>query len=374
MMQMERYDAVISFIHTIPEWLELISLTFCIGILVCRLWVLGVSSGNGQTYQGNLITRMWRFLGIGISAAIVSSAAELLVRAMEMSAQPFSSVFAVLPTVVFRTHIGHVWLIRIAALLLLFIIIFAAAGRYRDSRRLLFFMLGLGFIISMTKSASGHASDAGDFSLPEIMDWLHLIAASFWGGGLFVLSLVILPDLVKPVDLLSPQIAGVVRRFSRIAGIAVGIVSLTALYNAWLGVASFGNLWKLPYGWTVLVKIFLLVVLLQLGALNRYVNVPLLQEWGGFSSEHQGFLERTAVRFFSLFLRDQKGYPVALRFKKSVRIEACLMILVLLCAALLRHEVPARHASHLQHMGDHGASPQHHGADAPHTPQDHPSQ
>ena len=188
-----------------------------------------------------------------------------------------------------------------------------------------------------------------------------------------MLSLVILPYLVRPDDSLSPQIAAVARRFSRIAGIAVGIVSLTALYNAWLGVDSFGNLWKLPYGWTVLAKIFLLVVLLQLGALNRYVNVPLLQEWGGISSGHRGFLDRMAVRFFSLFLRDQKGYPVALRFKKSVRIEACLMIVVLLCAALLRHEIPARHAFHLQHMGGHGTSPQHHGADTPPTPHDHPN-
>jgi len=370
---MERYDAVTSFIHTIPEWFELISLTFCIGILVCRLWVLGVSSDNGQTQQESSRRRMWRFLGIGISAAIMSSAAEMLVRAMEISGQSFASVFPVLPTVFFRTHIGRVWLIRIAALLLLFFT-YAAAGRHRDSRRLLLFMLGLGFIISMTKSASGHASDAGDFSLPEIMDWLHLIAASFWGGGLFVLSLVILPDLVKPVDSSPSQIAGVARRFSRIAGIAVGIVSLTALYNAWLGVASFDNLWKLPYGWTVLVKIFLFVVLLQLGAANRYVNVPLLQEWAGIPPGHPEFLDRIAVRFFPLFLKDQKGYPVALRFKKSVRIEACLMIVVLLCAALLRHEVPARHAFHLQHMGGHGPSPQSHGADAPHAPQDHPSQ
>ena len=189
-----------------------------------------------------------------------------------------------------------------------------------------------------------------------------------------MLSLVVLPDLVKPGDSLSPQIAGVARRFSRIAGIAVGIVSLTALYNAWLGVASFDNLWKLPYGWTVLVKIFLFIVLLQLGALNRYVNVPLLQEWGGIPSGHKGPLDRIAAKFFSLFLRDKKGYPVAVRFKRSVRIEACLMIVVLLCAALLRHEVPARHAFHLQHMGGHGDSPQHHGADAPHTHRDHPSQ
>ena len=106
-------------------------------------------------------------------------------------------------------------------------------------------------------------------------------------------------------------------RFSRIAGIAVGIVSLTALYNAWLGVGSFDNLWKLPYGWTVLVKISLLAVLLQLGALNRYVNVPLLQEWGGIPPGHRGFVGRIAVRFFPFFSGIKRDTPLHYGLRKA---------------------------------------------------------
>ncbi len=115
-------------------------------------------------------------------------------------------------------------------------------------------MLCIAVIIAMTESASGHASDKGDFSIPEIMDFLHLLAAGAWGGGLFALSLVILPKLARAGDQAAALIADIARRFSRIAGIAVGIIAITALYNAWSFVGSFEAIWTSPYGWTVFAK------------------------------------------------------------------------------------------------------------------------
>jgi putative copper resistance protein D len=232
-------------------------------------------------------------------------------------------------------------------------------------------MLGFAVIISMTESASGHASDKGDFSVAEIMDWLHLFAASLWGGGLLVLSASVLPELVMTGDKAAPLIAGVARRFSRIAGIAVGIIALTSIYNAWMYVGSFGAFWKMPYGQTVLAKITLFLLLINLGAFNRYINVPLLQQWGGFSPGDQGIMKRIVDRFVPRFLREQSGYKIALRFKRSVRVEALLIIGVLLCAAFLRHAIPARHVSHMEHRGGMGHSMPHNDGDGPHSHSDH---
>ena len=33
-----------SVIHIIPEWLELVALTFSIGLIVCRLWVFTLAA------------------------------------------------------------------------------------------------------------------------------------------------------------------------------------------------------------------------------------------------------------------------------------------------------------------------------------------
>jgi copper resistance protein D len=352
-------------IHLVPEWLELVFLNFSIGVLVCRLWLLEDLTDARLPSRRNLLARMWRLLGIAAAAMIASSIGDLLVRAAEMSGQPLSTVFSVLPTVVMRTHLGHVWLIRIAALTLLSLTL-RTSRRYRDSHAFMFFLLGLLVIVTMTKSASGHAADAGDFSAAGIMDCLHLIAASIWGGGLFVLAVAILPALARSGDRATTVTAIVAHRFSRIAGFAVGIIAMTSLYNAWSLVGSIEALWKAPYGWTVIAKAVLFLLLICLGAFNRYVNVPLLGEWADLSPVEQGMIPRSLSPIFARFRQPLNDRRIQQRFILIVRTEAFLMILVLLCAVLLRHEIPARHHTHMEHA-EGKSSISTHGGGNPHT-------
>src|SRR5271157_1316071 len=320
------------YIVIVPEWSELIFMTVCIGTLVCGLWILGASAGSGDSYQGNLLTRLRWLLGICIFVMILSSMVNLLLRGVNMSGQPITAVSSFLPVVLFRTHYGHVWLVRIAALIFL-AVLFGVGGRHRDSRGLLLAMLGVAVVIALTGSASGHAADVGDFSVREIVDWLHLLAASFWGGGLIVLSTAVLPKLVTLDRHAAPLLAGVARRFSRMAGIAVGIIAVTALHNYVVYVGSFEALWTSPYGLTVVVKIILFFILANLGAFNRYVNVPLLQEWAGASAEGREFITRVVLRLFPSLQLGGNGYRTAVRFLRSVRTEAALIVFVLFCAA-----------------------------------------
>jgi putative copper export protein len=267
-----------------------------------------------------------------------------------MSGQPISGVLPALPTVVLRTHLGKVWIIRMSALALLAMAV--AAGRRRPrSRRLPYLMLGCAIVISATESASGHASDAGDFSVPEIMDWLHLLGPMVWGGGLLVLSLVILPRLVKEGDRAATSVAHVATRFSAVAGVAVALIALTAVYQTWIYAGSAEALVRSPYGWTVIAKIVLFGFLLCLGAFNRYVSIPRLQEWAGSARTRRSVLGRLIAPVLRPLARDARGPLVAKQFARSVKLEAFLLLAVLLCAALLRREVPARHAPHLNMTG-----------------------
>ncbi len=107
------------FIHIIPEWLELAALSFCIGLLGCRLWVSTLSANAGFIEQEHILANMRRLLGVCMALMIFSSGVNLIWRAAEMSGHPLSTVFPVLPTVIFHTHLGRAWLIRIVALILL---------------------------------------------------------------------------------------------------------------------------------------------------------------------------------------------------------------------------------------------------------------
>ena len=193
-------------------------------------------------------------------------------------------------------------------------------------------MLACVLVVSTMDSASGHPSDAGDLSVAEIVDWLHLVAALIWGGGLLVLSWAILPRLVKDGARGARSMAGIATRFSRIAGWAVGFIAITAPYQTWAYGGGIEELARSPYGRILVTKVVLFVLLLVLGAFNRYVSVPRLHEWARSGNEPRA----------------------AAQFTRTVTLEALLVVAVLLCAAFLRHEVPARHL--LRHDHQHMAA------------------
>jgi putative copper resistance protein D len=341
-------------IYVMLEWVQLICIAFCMGVIVCRLWFFSPSTQTEFSYQGNAVSGMWKLFCFGLAFMIVGSVAGLVLRSMEMSGQPVSKVASVLPLVLFKTHYGTVWLVRIGALIVLAMA--KAAVRYRDTRIFLIFMLVLALAVSMTSSASGHGSDAGDFSLPEIMDWLHLIAACLWGGGLLVLTFSVLPDLTGREKMSAPLLSRVAGRFSAMAGVAVAVTAITAAYNFLIDVRSVKALAETPYGLVVVAKIVLFGILINFGAFNRYVSVPLLREWAGGSAEVGGAIGRIAEKFFAPFRRNRSGPVVALRFKRLVGLETVLIVAVIFCAGLLRHEVPARHYLHMQHLHNHGSA------------------
>jgi len=330
--------------HAIPEYLELLLLTFCVGASICLLCVFR----NPTTLNVSPSDRVWHLLRISTLAMVVISFANLLVRVAEMSGQPFTAVFSLLPMVITRTHLGHVWLIRMAAIVLMSVM--ANSGkRFRGSLLFLSLMLGIGLVVSMTWSATGHAADSGDFRLPEIIEWLHLLSVLFWGGGLFVLSLTVIPDMAHTGDQAARYMAGTAARFSRIAGIAVAVIALTAIYNVVVYVGSLDALMKALYGRIVIVKTVLFFLLLNLGAINRYVNIPFLRQISGCTETGGDVVGGAFSRCLAPLSRRLKEGRLSLRFENIIRAEALLMALVLLCAVMLRHEVPGRHFLHREH-------------------------
>ena len=316
--------------HSFPNALDLLALTTFIGTLACRLWVIRPMPA-GSFDMRPLLTRLWRLLLVCLIVLAPSSAIELVQRASEMSGRPLREVSSVLRAVLFNTHYGHAWLIRIAALAMLWV------GWWQGRRRLhsrapSAFMLAGALLVGMTRSASGHGADAGDFSLPELMDWIHLLAASLWSGSLVVFVAVIFPAWPRvwmhPGKQYAEQFAGIAQRFSTLAGIALPAVLLTGLYNFWLEAGTVSTLWTTSYGNILGVKLVLVLALIGLGASNRYLHVPRLQR--SADSPQTGEVVR--------------------RFARTVTVEVILMTGVLVCAAQLMHETPARHQVHAGHI------------------------
>ncbi len=244
---------------------------------------------------------------------LVATAGELLLRTRTMAGGGLGAALRAAPAVLARTHFGPVWAARAAMLLALL----ALVGRRERAAGAAACVLALA--TALTASLVGHAADRGDLSLAVAVDFLHVVAAATWVGGLFCLALVVLPGAVGwPRDALG----ALLRRFSTLAGWCLGMVVGTGVYNAWALVASLHGLVATPYGRTLLVKLGLVAGVAGLGAASRVI----VRRSGG-------------------------APPAAARLRRTVGWESALALGVLLCTAMLTESEPPRHATHVQAGG-----------------------
>lgn len=113
----------------------------------------------------------------------------------------------------------------------------------------------------LTPAVTGHAGTASDHELAVIMSAMHVAAASAWVGGLGAL----LVFVAARRSLLDP----VLPRFSTLATFCVVGVGVTGVLNGLLRLPALTALWTSGYGWLLIAKALLLVVLAVLGNVAR---------------------------------------------------------------------------------------------------------
>jgi len=294
--------------HIIPMAFDLLSTMLCIGLLATGMWVIpsGVPGAKG------LHDGLWDMLGPVLAALTVMSVIGLLQRTVEMSGLAWGDAFSSLSLVLLKTHYGMTWFVQIAAITALWSGWWR--GRKRGSRPLACVMFLEASCVVWSVSASSHAADWGDFTLPEWMAWLHIMGASLWVGGILAFVLVIWRRLRGQLDRTRALFAVCAGRLSSLAGMAVGMVLLTGAYNVWRQLGHVSELWSSDYGRIILFKIALVCAMIALGAVNRFTGLPLLRQ----------------------------GTPHIRRFMRRLTLEAWLALGVLVCAALLGHLMPPK--------------------------------
>jgi copper transport protein len=112
---------------------------------------------------------------------------------------------------------------------------------------------------------AGHALDGGQPRLLNaVADVVHLGAAAVWVGGVVALALTLLAGGARPV----------LRRFSTVALVAVGVLGGTGVVRAFGELSAVDQLWSTGYGRALVVKTILLLVLVAIGYVNRVRFVP----------------------------------------------------------------------------------------------------
>jgi len=124
--------------------------------------------------------------------------------------------------------------------------------------------LAWGFSLSSHQATEPNASLLG-----EVADWVHLVAAMLWVGGVLTLAVVVWP--------LAPHMRrAAFLRFSRVAIGLVGVLVVAGAVVAIERLPQLDDLWDTSYGQTLLVKIGLVCLALAWGAFHHFVVTPRL--------------------------------------------------------------------------------------------------
>ncbi|HET7876514.1 MAG TPA: CopD family protein, partial [Methylomirabilota bacterium] len=225
--------------------------------------------------------------------------------------------------VLLDTQAGHVWLLRIALLLLLlgFLGFRADARQHADWLAARGQALGLAGVALALVTAGGHAAAVKPGGLAAMtIDAAHLVATGLWIGALLPLGLLLRAASQPEGADARPQAVRAVRRFSRLALVMVLVLAATGAGNAAIQVASVAGLVGTPYGQLLLAKLALLIPILLVAAVNRR---RLLPELPGDAAT--------------------VGRPAMRRLAAFMAAEAALALIVLGLAAALALTPPARH-------------------------------
>jgi copper transport protein len=105
--------------------------------------------------------------------------------------------------------------------------------------------------------ASGHANSAPDRALAIVADWVHLLGAAVWVGGIALIALAWAPALRRGAGARLAVARHVLAPFGRVALPAFLVVVVAGIVNAAVELGSVPDLWETAYGRVLLVKIAL---------------------------------------------------------------------------------------------------------------------
>jgi len=119
------------------------------------------------------------------------------------------------------------------------------------------------------RAHGGHATATSTPVLSQVEQWVHMIAGACWAGGLVLLILLIRERRDDPPVALA-------RRYSTVALTAIAVVVATGLLRSVSELGGIGQLvhiWDSSYGRTLAIKVAVVLVVIGLGAINRYRSV-----------------------------------------------------------------------------------------------------
>ncbi|WP_076897504.1 copper resistance D family protein [Burkholderia pseudomallei] len=241
--------------------------------MAAALLAAGWPTPAAPPWQAQVGRRLARTLRLAALGMLLSSMLAFWVHCALMSETALWDAWPAVRSMLAGTGYGRAWLAGAALMLAVVGLSLARAGG--DARVPFALWLALAGV-ALARSNGGHPVDAGLFSAPVWIDWLHLLAISAWVGLVIVATYVVVPRLADARGGERRNGAAFVQSLSDAATFALVVLLSTGAYNGWRGVGAPANLIGSAYGQVLLLKLGLVAFAAALGGHNRFFEMPAL--------------------------------------------------------------------------------------------------
>ncbi len=270
--------------------IHFVSSVIVAGIVFFDLFVASPILRIGDLRPGAAVAafrnRAAQVLWIGLAMSIISALAWLGLLSARIAGKPFDEVIAdgTIWIVLSRTQFGFAWEMRLMFGLALAVCLRLPRTANKGApvwQELAAALLATAYLGSLAFAGHGEEGLGFERNIHLAADFLHLIAAGLWLGGLIPLALMLgYLRSFREENWVSAAwtIAG---RFSNLGIQAVGIVLITGTINASFLVGGMQNLIDTRYGQLLLLKVTLFAAMLCLAGFNRQYLLPRLYRIAG---------------------------------------------------------------------------------------------
>jgi copper resistance protein D len=274
------------------------------GLVIVSLWL--------QTDLENPLRGKLRrgILPCAVAILLAHCAQAYLLTATMAGSADFTTIHLQFVDVMTGTHAGRVLLCNCGLALILLVL--SLISRRDQSTIETICLIVLLIMLAATRAATGHPSADGDFTLPELVQFVHLISIAIWSGGVIAAGFFVLPAMLHAGRI--EAMMDFTRKLSRTVTVALLLVILTGVYNSYRGLGgSISHLVGTQWGYLLDIKIILVCIATLLGASSR-------------------LMLRTS---------DNLSLRQASRLTWMLRAEATVMLVILFVSAFLANSPPA---------------------------------
>ncbi len=260
-------------VEIVVRWLSLMGALLLLGGAASRLWAIEPATTSGEIQELLLRGSEWALL-TGIVALICGGWQQMVVQADKLGDA------GMVGALLLQTRMGNLIVVRQTVVLIMLVgglLLRYGQGRTRalvGPRTELGVTILLSLVVLSTFSLASHAAAVGGSGWALLVDYVHLIAAALWLGGLWLLTLCLwnrrhIENPVSGDATSGDALRHLVRRFSAVATLSVFVLLATGLFSSFVQLHTIDQLWLTTYGQLLLIKVALVFVALLLALRNH---------------------------------------------------------------------------------------------------------